>query len=415
MSSPPPPASGDAHAWGTGNAGAPPPRDVSRLTPGEKRRLRQLGIAEKRSARARGSLDLASWHGQLLAVAAEPGPLAAEAALLRAPPAGRAARKLLEQLARLLRFDASAVGSGDKRALLLRKAVDDDGAPTRPDAQQLAAADALISAWHAQLAGSATGELLGLSAARRAEERRGKRRQRRREAGEGGGGGGGSGGGGGGGGVGGGGDGSRRAKHYPAPQPTVPFVPARQQEGGEGGGSGGASGSDGDSTSSEEDDLSSDDEGSSDSGSASGGGDSSGSRSVGGEPAAVLHARAPSTGAPADVAALGEALGELQVRAGAARGASEQRGAGGAAPPAGHLRGEWEEHTTGFGSRLLARQGYSGGSLGRGARAALVAAAAPGPGAAVGAEGAAEAGARGAAMPAPIEPELWPGRRGLGT
>ena len=93
------------------------------------------------------------------------------------------------------------------------------------------------------------------------------------------------------------------------------------------------------------------------------------------------------------------------------------------AKPADAHRGEWEAHTTGFGSRMLASFGYAGGQLGsaqgRVTRSLLgtgaAAAIAPGAAAAAVPVPGAPSAQVARSMPAPLEAEPRPSRLGLGA
>lgn len=457
--------SNEEWAWSRGGGGsAAKPRDVSRLHPGEKRKLRKAVIAEKRAERAAGNgkgdgLDLAAVYERMAAVNDADGDGsgdvggdgAATAGPITLPPVNTHGRKLVRRLADALRFSVDEAGSGDARALTLTKLVGADGAPALPDPQQVAAAEATVSAWVAALRGRATGELYDLNAARKEAERRGKR-HRRRAAKEAAGdalGDGGSGrrrSGGGGGGSGGApaaaaaGASSSAAitaaaaagddNDTPPSQPrratkdlvTMTFVKAgaaavAAAAGDRDGSDASSDAREGDRppaaprTEHDEDDEDDDENDGSDS-SATSDDDSSDTDSE--------HSGGEEDDSDLDSGThrgLGAAMAALSLVQPTPPPPPPPSTSVADAVPAPHLRGEWEAHTSGFGSKLLAKFGYAGGQLGSAAQRrvaeSITAASTASPPAA-----SSDAHATPpvvAAMPAPFEAEQRRTRLGLGA
>lgn len=159
--------------------------DTSKLHPGEKRKLRKAAIAEKRTQRAAGGgkgdgLNLKTIYSRMLALCTgvEMDPTDAT---IGVPPVTRYGAKLVSQLGSRLLFSYEFAGSGEKRAMILHKLLDKAGLPLLPDEQQLKAAEEVVIKWQKQLVGKATGELYDLNDERKKAEKRGKRRRRPKE------------------------------------------------------------------------------------------------------------------------------------------------------------------------------------------------------------------------------------------
>lgn len=413
--------------WSKGREGPSKQRDVSRLHPGEKRKLRKAKISEKRAERASGgrgegggsrdTLDMRRLHATLLQLATCEVPLSDADTRIGVQPLSRHGRKAVTKLGRLLGFLYEELGSGDRRALMLTKLCNKDGVPRCPDEQQLIAALEVVQHWHGALAAESSDAIYELNDERKEEAKREKRKKqkevrvREAEAREG---------------FGMGGASSaalvpsRKRKAAPSGFTPVAFVAAgagavdskldgSEQEIDSGDdlrepklASGGDTDSDdSDSTDSDDSSDSSDfeslDDSDDDDDSGSSGADAP-TVGKGGEDDEVT------AGLGASLAGLGLGARSDAVESAASLGPGSPAVPGARAATPTH-RGEWEAHTSGFGSRLLGRLGYAGGQLGSAQRRLALS----------GTAASAAAGGPGSPMPAPLEAELRPNRLGLGA
>jgi hypothetical protein len=100
--------------------------------------------------------------------------------ILMTQPLARYARKVVSKIARLLRYNCSEKGSGDKRALLLTAERDKGGHRIIPDDQQLHSAAATMADWNASLVAEKSSSILAAAGLRDAEAAA-ARKQRRKD------------------------------------------------------------------------------------------------------------------------------------------------------------------------------------------------------------------------------------------
>jgi len=134
------PVAGAAWAWGTGGRGGAPSTHArgaaKKLQPGEKARLRKAGIAAKREARAERAFGKGGFDARAVASALRSF-IAAEGDMIALKPAGKHELALTAQLARLFGLRCSVQGGARARFAVVH-ATRGAEAPAEDDAQLLA-------------------------------------------------------------------------------------------------------------------------------------------------------------------------------------------------------------------------------------------------------------------------------------